>query len=93
MMKRIMLGAALAVLIASPALAQSYAASAFGTGNIFDEPMVAKTNGAYGFGGGPQPPQAAKAQSAPARSGLNAFAFVPEQGKVPKHSKASHHPR
>jgi hypothetical protein len=91
MRKRILLGAALAALFAAPAFAQSYTA-AYGTGNVMDQPLAEKTNGVYGYGGGPVPTKAqvAKAKAAPA-SGLNAFAFAPEQGKAPKRGKALHH--
>ena len=90
MVKKILLGAALAALITAPALAQSYTAS-YGTGNVMDQPLAAKTNGAYGYGGGPVPSKAqvAKAKAAPA-TGLNAFAFAPDQGMAPKRGKAKH---
>ena len=48
-MKKLILGAALATLLAAPALAQSYSGAA-GTGNTINLPLAERTNGAAGVG-------------------------------------------
>jgi hypothetical protein len=42
------LGATLLVATATPGFAQAYCAC-WGTGNVSDEPLLEKTNGAYGY--------------------------------------------
>jgi hypothetical protein len=42
------MGAALMVATATPGFAQAYCAC-WGTGNVSDEPLLEKTNGAYGL--------------------------------------------
>ena len=42
------IGAALLVATATPCFAQAYCAC-WGTGNVMDEPLLEKTNGAYGY--------------------------------------------
>ena len=42
------MGAALMVATATPGFAQAYCAC-WGTGNVSDEPLLEKTNGAYGY--------------------------------------------
>jgi|SwirhisoilCB3_FD_contig_31_767425_length_400_multi_2_in_0_out_0_2 hypothetical protein len=48
-MKRLILGAALAALLAGPALAQSYNPG-YGTGNAINEKLAERTNGMKGIG-------------------------------------------
>ena len=47
-MKEIMVGVFLMVATATPGLAQAYCAC-WGTGNVIDQPLLEKTNGAYGY--------------------------------------------
>jgi hypothetical protein len=47
-MKAIMLGAFLAIATATPGLAQAYCAC-WGTGNVIDQPLLEKTDGAAGY--------------------------------------------
>jgi hypothetical protein len=42
------ISAALMVAIVTPGFAQAYCAC-YGTGNVIDEPLLEKTNGAYGY--------------------------------------------
>jgi hypothetical protein len=83
MLTKIMIAAALAGAVASPALAQSYSA-AYGTGNVIDQPSLERSSGMYGYGDSVAPARGSSAyvnrQSTAAR-GLNAFAFAPEQGR------------
>jgi hypothetical protein len=46
-MKEIMVGVVLMVATATPGFAQAYCAC-WGTGNVIDQPLLEKTNGAYG---------------------------------------------
>ena len=45
-MKEIMVGVVLLVATATPGFAQAYCAC-WGTGNVIDQPLLEKTNGAY----------------------------------------------
>ena len=47
-MKEIIVGVFLMVATATPGLAQAYYAC-WGTGNVIDQPLLEKTNGAYGY--------------------------------------------
>jgi len=47
-MKEIMVGVVLMVATATPGFAQQYCAC-WGTGNVIDQPLLEKTNGAYGY--------------------------------------------
>jgi hypothetical protein len=71
-MKEIMVAAFLALAATTPGLAQSYSAG-WGTGNVIDQPLLEKTNGAYGY-----------ATSVPPQGGAAAFAQV---GRHMKHHK------
>jgi len=62
-MKEIMVGVFLMVATATPGLAQAYCAC-WGTGNVIDQPLLEKTNGAYGY-----------ASSVPPQGGAAAFAY------------------
>ncbi len=89
-MKTLIIGTTLATLLAAPAFAQSYTASA-GTGNTINLPLAEQTNGAQGVGVGmysPVPQQqtspyayaprrhAARVES-DAASRYGAYAYVP----------------
>ena len=62
-MKEIMVGVVLLVATATPGFAQEYCAC-WGTGNVIDQPLLEKTNGAYGY-----------AMSVPPAGGAAAFAY------------------
>lgn len=47
-MKEILVGVVLIVATATPGFAQAYCAC-WGTGNVMDESLLEKTNGAYGY--------------------------------------------
>ena len=47
-MKEIVVGVVLMVATATPGFAQAYCAC-WGTGNVIDQPLLEKTNGAYGY--------------------------------------------
>jgi hypothetical protein len=47
-MKEIFVGIALMIATATPGFAQAYCAC-WGTGNVMDESLLEKTNGAYGY--------------------------------------------
>ena len=47
-MKQILIGAFLVLATATPSLAQAYCAC-WGTGNVIDQPLLEKTNGAAGY--------------------------------------------
>ena len=70
-MKEIMVGVFLMVATATPGLAQAYCAC-WGTGNVIDQPLLEKTNGAYGY-----------AMSVPPQGGA-AFAY---SGRHMKHNQ------
>ena len=76
-MKEIMVGVFLMVATATPGLAQAYCAC-WGTGNVIDEPLLEKTNGAYGY-----------AESVPARTGAaaSAYAYSPAVGGSSQYTK------
>jgi hypothetical protein len=76
-MKKVIIGAALATLLAAPALAQSYSAT-YGTGNIVNLPLAEHSKGAAGIG--PSAYSAAGSFSY-ARSGSSAYAYVPHAVK------------
>jgi hypothetical protein len=57
------ISAALMVATATPGFAQTYCAC-YGTGNVIDEPLLEKTNGAYGY-----------AMSVPPQGGAAALAY------------------
>jgi opacity protein-like surface antigen len=75
MLKKLIMGAALATLLASPALAQSYVPE-YGTGNIINLPAAEATNGAVGIG--------ANAWG-PASGATSAYAYVPRTPRVDRH--------
>ena len=62
-MKGIMVGVVFMVATATPGLAQEYCAC-WGTGNVIDQPLLEKTNGAYGY-----------AMSVPPQDGAAAFVY------------------
>ncbi len=64
------MGAALMVATATPGFAQAYCAC-WGTGNVSDEPLLEKTNGAYGY----------EMSVAPPASGKSAYAYSSPQMK------------
>jgi hypothetical protein len=66
------IGAALLVATATPGLAQAYCAC-YGTGNVMDEPLVEKTNGAYGYEMSVPPP--ASAYAGQRMAGKSAYAY------------------
>jgi hypothetical protein len=66
------IGAALLVATATPGLAQAYCAC-YGTGNVMDEPLVEKTNGAYGYEMSVPPP--ASAYAGQRMTGKSAYAY------------------
>ena len=71
-MKEIMVGVFLMVASATPGLAQAYCAC-WGTGNVIDQPLLEKTNGAYGY-----------AMSVPPQGGAAAFVY---SGRHMKHNQ------
>ena len=62
-MKEIMVGVVLIVATATPGFAQEYCAC-WGTGNVIDQSLLEKTNGAYGY-----------AMSVSPQDGAAAFAY------------------
>ena len=64
--------AALLVATATPGLAQAYCVC-YGTGNVMDEPLVEKTNGAYGYEMSVPPP--ASAYAGQRMTGKSAYAY------------------
>ena len=66
------IGAALLVATAAPGLAQAYCVC-YGTGNVMDEPLVEKTNGAYGYEMSVPPP--ASAYAGQRMTGKSAYAY------------------
>jgi hypothetical protein len=66
------IGAALLVATATPGLAQAYCVC-YGTGNVMDEPLVEKTNGAYGYEMSVPPP--ASAYAGQRMTGKSAYAY------------------
>ena len=94
MLKKLIIGAAIATALTSPALAQSYTAGN-GTGNPLDVPLAEKTNGAYGFGGTVAPTQGDTGQSilhgnTASAGARGAFAFAPTEGAAaPMHKQRS----
>ena len=62
-MKQIMVAVVLMVASATPGSAQEYCAC-WGTGNVLDQPLLEKTNGAYGY-----------AMSVPPQGGRAALAY------------------
>ena len=79
-MKRLIIGAALAVLFTAPALAQSYSSS-YGTGNTVNLPLAEQTNGAEGVGAGDYSPMAAPASP---------YAYAPMDRTVQQHHIVRH---
>jgi hypothetical protein len=75
-MKKLIIGAAFATLLAPPAFAQSYSAS-YGTGNVVNLSLAGQTNGAAGIGA-----TAYSGGSAKSVSGLTAYAYVPRPDKA-----------
>ena len=71
-MKEIMVAVVLMVATATPVFAQEYCAC-WGTGNVIDQPLLEKTNGAYGY-----------AMSASPQGGAAAFAY---SSRHMKHNK------
>ena len=71
-MKDIMVGVVLLVATATPGFAQAFCAC-WGTGNVIDQPLLEKTNGAYG-----------NAMSVPPQGGAAAFAY---SSRHMKHNK------
>ena len=71
-MKEIMVAVVLMVATATPVFAQQYCAC-WGTGNVIDQPLLEKTNGAYG-----------NAMSVPPQGGAAAFAY---SSRHMKHNK------
>ena len=61
-MKEILVGVVLMVATTTPGFAQAYCAC-WGTGNIMDQPLLEKTDGAYGYAMS-VPPQGGAAASA-----------------------------
>ena len=66
------ISAALLVATATPGLAQAYCVC-YGTGNVMDEPLVEKTNGAYGYEMSVPPP--ASAYAGQRMTGKSAYAY------------------
>ena len=66
------ISAALLVATATPGFAQAYCAC-YGTGNVMDEPLVEKTNGAYGYEMSVPPP--ASAHAGQRITGKSAYAY------------------
>ena len=66
------IGAALLVATATPGFAQAYCAC-WGTGNVSDEPLLEKTNGAYGWAMSVVPP--ASAYAGQRMTGKSAYAY------------------
>lgn len=79
-MKRLIIGTALATLLASPTLAQSYS-SLYGTGNIVNGPLAERSNGAFGVGVTAYNGAGVSAQTP---SGSSAYAYVPRP--APRHA-------
>jgi len=81
---KLIFGAAVATLLVSPTLAQSYSAT-YGTGNIINLPLAAQTNGAAGIGTGAYNGANSYAH---APSSVSAFAYSPPRRPV-KHYRTS----
>ena len=73
------IGAALLVATATPGFAQAYCAC-WGTGNVMDEPLLEKTNGAYGYEMSVPPP-------GQRTSGKSAYAYSPAVRGSSRHMK------
>jgi hypothetical protein len=78
-MNKLILGTALAALLATPALAQSYSAT-YGSGNIVNLPLAEATNGAAGVGASAYD---GAGMSRPKAS--SSFAYAPRHRRVSKH--------
>jgi hypothetical protein len=62
-MKKLLAIVGLLTVVATPAFAQAYC-QCWGTGNVIDQPVLEKTNGAYGY-----------AMSVPPQDGAAAFVY------------------
>src|SRR5262245_64142260 len=83
------IGAALLVATATPVFAQAYCAC-WGTGNVSDEPLLEKTNGAYGYEMSVAPRGGAAAtRSAQRITGSAAYAYSPAPGGSSRHMRHS----
>src|SRR5262245_26679448 len=90
-MKKIIFGIGLVVATATatPVFAQAYCAC-WGTGNVSDEPLLEKTNGAYGYEMSVAPRGGAAATSSAQRiTGNSAYAYSPAPGGSSPHMKHS----
>jgi hypothetical protein len=83
MLKKLILGAGLAALIASPAFAQAYNPE-WGTGNVINLPAAEATNGAVGIG--------ANAYG-PAPYANSAYAYVPRDPRIHRRHVRRHYRR
>ena len=83
-MKKIILSAAVAMLLASPAFAQSYSSS-YGTGNVIDQPALEHGGSAWRgeFQGGFQGRSHARSQGGPYAQG--SYAYEPPRAASHKH--------
>ena len=79
-MKKLIIGAALTTLLASPAFAQSYSAG-YGTGNVINLPLAEQSNGAAGIGASAYNGTGINTY---APSGLSSFAYAPVKNPVKK---------
>jgi hypothetical protein len=80
-MKKFMIGAFLATLLAAPSFAQSYSAG-FGTGNMVNEPLAKSTNGRAGIG-----------ETAYSGGTVSAFAYAPNGASAYAYVPRSEHAR
>jgi hypothetical protein len=83
MLKKLIIGGALAMLIAAPAFAQSYDPE-YGTGNVINLPLAEATNGALGIGAN---------VSASPQQGTSAYAYAPRVRHVRHRAMRRHHMR
>ena len=81
MLKKLIMGAGLAALIASPALAQAYNPE-WGTGNVINLPAAEATNGAVGIGANAYAPY-----------GNSAYAYVPRDTPIHRQDARRHYQR
>lgn len=82
MLKKLVLAMGLATLLAAPAFAQSYTAG-WGTGNVIDQPLAERTNGAEGIG--------ANAFAAVPATGSSAYAYAPKPEHAPHKMQSRTH--
>ena len=76
------IGAVLLFGTATPGFAQAYCAC-WGTGNVSDEPLLEKTNGAYGYAMSVAPPAHARQRM----TGKSAYAHSPAVRGSRKHNR------